>query len=552
MKCGKSPVRAGNCSKLVSFISGPQSGGSSSDAYVDPTRILIAGNSYTYTPVGLNTVLNELLEAKGFAGIAFNQYASDGLSTTNHLANAALIDDLQEGVSHFVIQWLSLEGCKPDLRPTFLDNVSALAAYAFEGNPDCRIILHCPPAYAPGTAAIAANGFSDWEDMWNEQITGMELAYDRIRTDFPARPRPSKIDNNKQIRFWGAYLDGSNASFNDFHDADGQHNTYQRMGSFAANIATAITGLNFSDVAVVAYGAGGANLLLESIGAADLAAKSFQGQKFGRYRPLITSHPVPEVVDLGDNASFTVGVEAIGDVTYQWKLDGVDIVGATSATININSVDAGDLGEYTATVTNVVEAVESQSAELSETIAAVTAFNMNFTMSALGAVATYNKIAPVTPEALTSAVGVPVALNSTVGGATGYTWTVTTAAGGGANNTGVDGAFGLPTGVTNTFWAINAGQPVTGQITGLPQSPTRFRLCGTRANDGSARQTKVTFQGAGAPVIVQYNGGSTPGAIPTATVTPDGTGKVVITVETDTGNTTTFAYISCLLVDPAP
>ncbi|MBX2903562.1 MAG: immunoglobulin domain-containing protein [Chitinophagales bacterium] len=63
-----------------------------------------------------------------------------------------------------------------------------------------------------------------------------------------------------------------------------------------------------------------------------------------------TQQPQSVSVCTGQSASFTVAVN--GNVTYQWQKNGSNISGATSATYNIASVAAGDVGNYTCVVTD--------------------------------------------------------------------------------------------------------------------------------------------------------------------------------------------------------
>ncbi|HEX5635913.1 MAG TPA: immunoglobulin domain-containing protein, partial [Gammaproteobacteria bacterium] len=61
----------------------------------------------------------------------------------------------------------------------------------------------------------------------------------------------------------------------------------------------------------------------------------------------ITAQPVTITQCAGTNATFSVTAEANGaTLTYQWRKGGVDIPGATSPTLTINNIAAGDAGNY--------------------------------------------------------------------------------------------------------------------------------------------------------------------------------------------------------------
>ena len=68
--------------------------------------------------------------------------------------------------------------------------------------------------------------------------------------------------------------------------------------------------------------------------------------------PTITQQPQSAEIAVGSPVTFSV--TAIGNPapTYQWRKDGTDITGATSATYTIPSVQASDEGDYTVLVSN--------------------------------------------------------------------------------------------------------------------------------------------------------------------------------------------------------
>jgi hypothetical protein len=74
--------------------------------------------------------------------------------------------------------------------------------------------------------------------------------------------------------------------------------------------------------------------------------------------PAITNQPVHRTVSAGANATFTVGVSNLTGATFQWQLDNVSLVnggsvsGATSQTLAITGVAAGNVGHYRVRVTN--------------------------------------------------------------------------------------------------------------------------------------------------------------------------------------------------------
>lgn len=83
--------------------------------------------------------------------------------------------------------------------------------------------------------------------------------------------------------------------------------------------------------------------------------------------PTITVQPLSQSVAAGGAIEFSVTVTAAPEPTYQWYRDGTAIDGATSETLSLESVNSGNAGSYTVTVTNDLGSVTSDAATLSVT-----------------------------------------------------------------------------------------------------------------------------------------------------------------------------------------
>jgi autotransporter-associated beta strand protein/YVTN family beta-propeller protein len=88
--------------------------------------------------------------------------------------------------------------------------------------------------------------------------------------------------------------------------------------------------------------------------------------------PVITSQPVNVNVAGGSTATFTVSATGSGTLSYQWRLNGVDIAGATSASLVLSSVSAANQGVYTVLILDGSGAVASSGAVLTVYELAVT------------------------------------------------------------------------------------------------------------------------------------------------------------------------------------
>lgn len=80
--------------------------------------------------------------------------------------------------------------------------------------------------------------------------------------------------------------------------------------------------------------------------------------------PTITAQPASASVALGGSATFSVAASGPGPFAYQWRKDGTAIAGATSATLPLTGVTAGQAGSYSVVVTNAGGSVTSNAATL--------------------------------------------------------------------------------------------------------------------------------------------------------------------------------------------
>jgi YVTN family beta-propeller protein len=89
--------------------------------------------------------------------------------------------------------------------------------------------------------------------------------------------------------------------------------------------------------------------------------------------PTIGADPVPQTIATGGSASFSVQATGPGPLTYQWRFNGVNIVGATNSIFRLSSVTVAHQGIYTVLVRNASGGLLSAEASLSVYELAVTA-----------------------------------------------------------------------------------------------------------------------------------------------------------------------------------
>jgi hypothetical protein len=85
--------------------------------------------------------------------------------------------------------------------------------------------------------------------------------------------------------------------------------------------------------------------------------------------PTFTQQPLSQSVSVGADVSFTVAANGNPAPTFQWRKDGVNIPGATSATLTVTNVQLNAAATYTAVATNSAGSATSSGAVLSVTSA---------------------------------------------------------------------------------------------------------------------------------------------------------------------------------------
>ena len=81
--------------------------------------------------------------------------------------------------------------------------------------------------------------------------------------------------------------------------------------------------------------------------------------------PTITVQPVGVAATVGDQVNLAVTATGTGTLSYQWRLNGVDVAGATAETLVLDNVAPASAGNYTVVVGNTAGAVISQVATVS-------------------------------------------------------------------------------------------------------------------------------------------------------------------------------------------
>lgn len=116
--------------------------------------------------------------------------------------------------------------------------------------------------------------------------------------------------------------------------------------------------------ASIANPAADAFVLFDNLRVEDLSAPALQP-------PAISSQPAGQAASTGAIASFSVGASGSAPLSYQWRLNGVSLPGATASSLSVTNVQPTNAGSYDVVVSNLAGLATSVSAALTVGLPAV-------------------------------------------------------------------------------------------------------------------------------------------------------------------------------------
>jgi alpha-tubulin suppressor-like RCC1 family protein len=131
--------------------------------------------------------------------------------------------------------------------------------------------------------------------------------------------------------------------------------------SGATNLTFSLSGVSGSDAATYTVVATNSQGTATSTGAVLAVTEA----------PAITTAPLDQTVLAGGTATFNVVASGTPAPTLQWKKNGVNISGATNATLTLTNVGTGDTATYTVVATNSAGSATSPGAGLTVTISGI-------------------------------------------------------------------------------------------------------------------------------------------------------------------------------------
>ena len=159
-----------------------------------------------------------------------------------------------------------------------------------------------------------------------------------------------------EVEIWGYGLPSNSATL--AVEATGGGITYQWLKN-----GVAIAGANQAQYVVAdVYAAGAPGTY--SVRVTNAAGTVTSGPATLGVLPGISTQPVALSKAAGQSAVFSVSAVGTGPLSYQWRKDGVAIIGATSPTYSITAVGSQHVGSYSVLVFNNFGQVTSQSVPL--------------------------------------------------------------------------------------------------------------------------------------------------------------------------------------------
>lgn len=83
--------------------------------------------------------------------------------------------------------------------------------------------------------------------------------------------------------------------------------------------------------------------------------------------PIVTEHPQSWYYAEGEDVTFSVEAVSLGAISYQWRKNGENIVGATLSSLSLTNVEQSDIASYDVVLTSSYGEAESETFEILET-----------------------------------------------------------------------------------------------------------------------------------------------------------------------------------------
>ena len=106
------------------------------------------------------------------------------------------------------------------------------------------------------------------------------------------------------------------------------------------------------------------NWSVEVINPGVISSGQYAFQVIAPVPPTVTTQPEGQTITSGGNVTFSVSANGIPSPTFQWRLNGANIAGATSPTLTVSNAQLANAGNYTVVASNSAGQVTSTAAKL--------------------------------------------------------------------------------------------------------------------------------------------------------------------------------------------
>jgi len=218
--------------------------------------------------------------------------------------------------------------------------------------------FHCVALLTNGT--VAAWGFNGADFGWN--ITNVPAGLSNVVSVAAGAYHSLALKTDGTVAAWGA--GSTDSGFENYGQCivpAGLSNVVAVDGGLLHSMALQ------ADGTVVEWGS-------DTYGAADVpdrltGVKSISGGGFysmavrsGSLTPVILAEPGDQYAPAGGTVTFYSEGAGLYGVTYQWQFDGVNIAGATGASLTLTNVQSANIGSYQVIISNSAGSVTSDNA----------------------------------------------------------------------------------------------------------------------------------------------------------------------------------------------
>jgi len=214
-----------------------------------------------------------------------------------------------------------------------------------------------------GTVAMWANyDFSSPPYVWN--ITNVPAGLSNVVSIAAGDYHTLAVNSAGTVTAWGAGGTNAGSTFDNYGQSI--------VPSGLSNVVAVAGGVLFSmalqsDGTVTAWGDdiyGETDVPDRLTGVKAISAGGFHGLaiRSGSFTPLILEEPEDQYAVAGSTVTFYSEGEGVAEVTYQWQFDGVNIAGATGATLTLTNVQSTDEGSYQVVISDSAGFVTSDTA----------------------------------------------------------------------------------------------------------------------------------------------------------------------------------------------